>query len=644
LVIHRDLKAENILVTKTGKIKILDFGIATLQINKSERENQNQFPAFLTPKTTAPECFSGRGITTATDIYSLGVLLYSLLSGAHPIDLNNKSFQEIVELVSTQKIQPIASRFNHLSNDTKLVHAENRSTTTRKLNRIFKSDLESILQRALQKEPADRYQSVAHFAQDLDYFLRGYAIETANNSHTYKARKFILRNRTYVSIAALFLITIITGSLLYSIQITAERDHATFQAQKAEETASFLLGLFDFNLPEISQGRDITAYEILERGYEQASSLNDPQLQASMLTTMGNAFSRLSEFETGQEVLSRAIEKSSEAFGKDSEEHADALYAMGLSHSDTHMWNLAKPYYRESLEIYTSLLPESHPKVARSMSRVGMALRQLGEPDSALVYSERAYELMHANHSFRHPDLLQAMNEYAYVISATDPEKSEDVYLDVIARYIEAGLDTDYRLASPYNNLAFLYRNMERYEEAAIYYRKSLAISSETLGEDHSYTNMVRSNLLTPLYNVGFHEEAEEILQLNIQINTARYTKKHWRTGGSYGAYGNYMIRLGNFEKAASKFETRYTIYSEVLGADHIWTSGARGALAAAHFFMGNNDLAEELYQNHISIYEERYPDFNNVHRGHIRNLIGFYEADEETYSGIIERYRRLLQ
>jgi eukaryotic-like serine/threonine-protein kinase len=644
LVIHRDLKAENILVTKSGNVKILDFGISTLQINKTEAGEQNQNPAFLTPKTTAPECFTGKGITTATDIYSLGLLLYVLVSGTHPVDFENKTFDEIVEFISTQKLPPVPIRYKNLSVDDQLKNAENRNTSIRKLLNTLESDLNYILQKALRKNSDERYHSVAHFSQDLENYITGHTVSAADNTPSYRAKKFIQRNRAYVTIAAVFFITIISGSLLYSIQITTERDNANFQAQKAEETASFLLGLFEFNLPEVSQGRDITAYEILEKGYEQALNLNDPQLQASMMTTIGNAFSRLSEFDTGQEILSMAIEKSHEVFGELSVEKADALYAMGLSHSDNHMWHLAKPYYRESLSIYSDLLPENHPKVARAMSRVGMAHRQLGEPDSALVYSEKAYEIMQANHSFRHPDLLQSMNEYGFVISAINPEKAEEIFLDVIARHIEAGHENDYRLASPYNNLAFLYRNMERYPEAADYYRKSLEISSNTLGDDHRYTYMVRTNLLTPLFHMGLHGEAEEILQYNIEVNRNRYTENHWRTGGAYGAYGSYMMQIGEYEKATDHIHMQYKIYTEQLGADHIWTSYARGALAANQFFLGNQETATELYNNHITVYEERYPDFNNDHRSQINRLIRFYQADEEKYSDIIDRYRQLLQ
>jgi eukaryotic-like serine/threonine-protein kinase len=644
LVIHRDLKAENILVTNTGSVKILDFGIATLQLSDESEEGGDQLPAFLTPKTTAPEYFNGSDITTATDVYSLGILLYQLVCGVHPFNFKNKSLDEVIEQIKTQHYVPAHRRFAQLGSKEQNAAAANRGTDIGRLNKVLKSDIDFIFQKAINTNSEDRYQSVTQLTADIENYLNGYPVTAAKNTSGYKAKKFIHRNRVSISVAASFLIIFLSLSLIYSVQLTRERDNANLQAQKAEEISSFLLGMFEYNHPEVSQGQSITAYEMLQRGHQRAANLDDQQLQASLLTTIGNAYSRLSEFETGQEVLSQAIEKNSAAFGKHSEEHADALYAMGLSHSDTHMWNLAKPYYREALAIYSSLLPENHPKVARSMSRVGMALRQLGEPDSALVYSETAYELMQANHSFRHPDLLQAMNEYAYVISATDPERAEDVFLDVIGRHIEAGNETDYRLASPYNNLAFLYRNMERYEEAAIYYRKSLAISSETLGDDHSYTNMVRTNLLTPLFYMGMHEEAEEILQFNIQVNTDRYTKNHWRTGSSYGAYGSYMMRLGRYNIAASKFKTRYDIYTDQLGADHLWTSAARGALAATHYFLGNEDQAKVLYESHIQLFEERYPDFMHTHRNQISNLIQFYEADEEEYADIIERYRQLLR
>jgi serine/threonine protein kinase len=643
LIIHRDLKPENILVTKSGKVKILDFGIATLQNDENAGKLKGNPPDFLTLKSAAPEQVLGLNVTTETDVYSLGLLLYRLLTGFHPLEFSGKSAAEAIGILKAETVTPGYIRYAKLPAEIKSSIAGKRNTTPAKLERQLKGDLEVILQKSLHLKRENRYSSIDQMWSDLQLYLNINPLSSQQDNHPVRLKKYLKRNRILLSAAGLVLIAISSIVFYYSGQVKMERDIAIFQAEKAEEVTAFLLDLFESNDPAYAQGEVITALSMLDRGLERAGNIKTNQLRASMLATIGDALTRLSEFDKAETALEQALDLSLITFGELSLETAGVLLSIGKNHSDNHMWYLALPFYENSHEIYSSLLSSDDPRVARSLSRTGMALAQLGKVDKALEYSEKAYRIIRGNHSYNHPDLINAMIEYASVLSAKDQEKAEDIYLDAISRLLESGHQFDYRLASPYNNLAMLYRNMEKYELSEEYYKKSLEVSRLTMGDDHRYTRMVHTNLLTPLFHLGKHEEAEGILKENIEIYRDRFSEYHWRTGNAYGAYGVYMISIGDYEKADSLFQKKAAIFRDQLGEDHIWTSYAIGALAAAKRFLNKTELADSLYNRHIVIFEERYPNYNNDHRNQLQRLINMYDGSEEHYSEVIERYQALL-
>jgi eukaryotic-like serine/threonine-protein kinase len=643
LIIHRDLKPENILVTKTGKIKILDFGIATLQNAESSNNSTDNLRDYLTLKSAAPEQVSGLGVTTETDVYSLGLLLYRLITGFHPLEFSEKSTAEAISIIETKTVTPGYIRYSKLPAKIKSSVAKNRSTTPAKLEQQLKGDLEVILQKALHLKKESRYSSIDQMWSDLQRYLSIKPLLSQQDNHPLRLKKFFKRNRVLITVAGVLLTAFSSIVIYYSGQVKKERDFAIYQAEKAEEVTAFLLELFEANDPAYAQGEEITALTMLDRGLERADNIENYQLRTSMLATIGDALTRLSEFDKAATVLEQALDLSIITFGELSVETASVLHSIGKNYSDNHNWHLALPFYENSHEIYSSILSSDDPRVARSLSSMGVTLANLGEIDTALEYSERAYLIIRGNHSYNHPDLFNAMNEYAYVLSATDQEKAEEIYHDVISKLMESGRQLDYRLASPYNNLGMLYRNMEKYELSEEYYKKALEVSKLTMGDDHRFTRMVHINLLTPLFNLGKHDEAEEILKKNIEINKNRYSEFHWRVGSAYGAYGVYMINIGDYEKANSLFQKQSALYGDQLGEDHIWTSYSIGALAATYYFLNEIDFAESLYNRHIVIYEERYPNFNNDHKSQLRRLINMYSKSEESFSDVIERYKALL-
>jgi len=639
LVIHRDLKPQNILVNKHGQLKILDFGVATIQ----SKQLSNQAEGFLTPSYAAPEQLSNNKITTATDIYALGVLLYQLLSGCKPFDLTNKTIKEMIE-IKLNIIKP-SLRFSKLPENEKIEIARKRSTTPQKLSKILSGELDQIVKKTLSPNVDERYPSANSLKQDISNYENKFPIHACNQTFVYRTNKFIRRNYKELSVALVMICTIVGLLLFYFKNIETERNIAIHETEKAEEITDFMIGLFEMNDPAQNPGNHLTAKDLLYIGLEKTENLTDNELQAGILTVMGNALTNLSDFEKADEVLESAVQKNRTIHGELDISTADAIYALGNNHSKNMMWELALPYFEKAHEIYSKLLDPNHFKVVNSLSKLTIAMWNTGNEETAIELSERAYNLVSRGEALRSPELLELVSDYGYhLVNKKDYEKAENIFLQVIDTYVEIGGEGDSRLATQYNRLATLYRIQENYLNAENYFRKALDISTHTMGEDHRFTRMVRMNLVTPLLHLGKHEEIEYHFQNNIEITEGRFGPDHWRTGSAYGAYGVYLVNQGNYEKAEELFRKNLGIYQKAIGEDHVWTAYVYGALAACYRFLGEHELARQYYERHLPIYEERAPDFNNDHVSQIRRLIRMYEQSGGDYNEYINWYSTLLE
>ncbi len=362
LIVHRDLKPSNVLVRNDGQVKLLDFGIAKLL----ETEGRASEPTWLTvegeraltPEYAAPEQLKGEAVTTATDIYGLGVLLYVLLTGRHPAGSGPHTPAELVKaIVDTEPARPSDSAVSTPANaEIITTNASRRATTPDKLRRLLRGDLDTIVAKALKKQPTERYPSVTALADDLRRYLRNEPISARPDTIAYRAAKFVRRNRVPVVLATLGIVATLVGSISTWVQARTarvERDFAFRQLARAERINS----LNELLLTDLAPiGKPLTGNELLEREEHivQGEHYEDAANHVELLISIGGQYSGEEENAKARRVLEQAYALS-----------------RGLQEKSTRA--------KASCELAWALIPSG--ELSRAESLVQAGLRELpGQP------------------------------------------------------------------------------------------------------------------------------------------------------------------------------------------------------------------------------------------------------------------------
>ncbi len=658
LVIHRDLKPGNILVTNDGRVKLLDFGIAKLLAE------DDQVPMMtvtwtgmqlMTPAYASPEQMSGQTVTTASDVYALGVLLYELLTGQRPFDLAGQARRAMEDLVlhaEPKKPSTVIGETTGTADATAhaTARATTRSTAPQRLRQRLAGDLDTICLKALRKEPQRRYQSAEQLGADLRAHLAGMPVSARKPTLQYRVSKFARRNRAALFTVATVLM-LVTGLIgFYTFRLATERDRATLEADKATQIKDFVVDLFDAADPD--RDEPATARDLLDEGATRIETelTDQPEVRAEMMTVMGELNHKLGDYDQAEALLEDAFATRRAVFGEQHPLVAASLYELAVNRRYQGRYADADSLHRVALALRRSLLPDDASDIMRSTNELGLVAWSLGNYAEAEVMHRETLERRRAMPNTDPLAIATSLNNLGLALTYQNrPAEAKPLYEEALAiRRAEQGSEHS-EVARLYNNLALASSWEGDDVTAEQHYRTALDIRLKRFGEEHPLVASSQLNLAVALDNQRKDDEAELLYRASLEMRRKLLGEAHNLTLVSQSYLAGFLIYQAQYTEAATLIRAALTHQRAQLPHDHpdvIYTTERLGSVLLEEGL--NLGQSETYLREALRLYEQRY---GQEHRRYARTLgktamvrraVGDMEGAEQIFRETLDLWTRI--
>jgi serine/threonine protein kinase/tetratricopeptide (TPR) repeat protein len=637
-VIHRDLKPSNVLVKNDGSVRLLDFGISK-QLESLDLQVDQTMTGLrmMTPAYASPEQIRGDRVGISTDVYSLGVILYELLTGQLPFDLSGLNPAEAASIIAEHEPgKPSAAVKRTTDSDA------NSHTLSLSLSKTAWADLDVLCLNAMHKDPRRRYRSVEALIRDVDHYLNGEPLEARPDTLDYRIGKFVRRNRRAVAATTVIFAVIVGLIAFFTVHLAKARDTALAEAARTQRIQQFTANLFQGGDPAAGPSDSLRVITIVDRGVQEAKTLNhDPKVQAELYQNLGSIYQKLGKFEPADSLLRSALEQRKSLFGADSPEAAESLTALGLLRSDQAHLDEAEQLVRQGLEMAKRHLPPNHPALAKATLAYGKVLAERGSYDQAITALDEAVRLQSAP-GVAPADLatsLSALADAHYRAGHYDICKS--LYTRVLEMHGQIYGERHPLVADDLGSLAAVQRDLGYYSEAERLDRQALDIAQSYYGNNHPKTAGCLTALAESLTYENKYDEAVSSLNQALAIQERVYGPAHPSVAETLNELGNVASMRDHLDEAEARFQRAADIYRAVYGDHHYLVAIALSNVAGITYDKKDYARAEQLFRDVIRRYKETLPADNvNLAIAHIklgRTLLRenrYKDAEPETLAG----------
>ncbi|MGM0376163.1 MAG: tetratricopeptide repeat protein [Bacteroidota bacterium] len=672
LVIHKDLKPNNIFIDQNGFLKLMDFGIA--QISGGAEADNNALNAY-TPRYASPEQKNNGKVTTLSDVYQLGLLLCNLLTGIH--------WQDIQHKFKHPALANVLGTFPE--KDVKHILTQRGLQNTKQLFHKLKGDLHAVMTTSLHENPDERYRTVQELQTDIENYFNNQPLKARGLHFNYLLSKFVKRNRIRLKVASFFLL-IITGLMVnYTIAITQQKNkarenalEAQLQASKAQSVTSYLKSVFSLGDPYVNSANDITVDEMLDRGYNRLINAShiDADIKAEILLTMSTVFLENGGFDKSMHALKNAHDiKDSLKSGK----HQDlsdiysqyATFFQKNSQLDTafhfihkalkidslHMADhptdltydlekLGKLYamqsdYEKAVPIYHEVLRRMKQeddfrkeiKIAGVESTLGEIYHRLSDYPNSKKYLMRSYKVHSAMKDSTNEYLINDLSKIALLYLDLEKLDSAEYFMDqCIEKTKQVSGDSSINLVHRYYTAASIQKKKNNYEESLSYAKDAYNISRKEYGENHIWTALRLNTIGLTYSHFGMPAKAESYYLKGLKILENDYPEYTKYLATSRYNLAESFLKQRKTERAVNLFQEVYEMEKDIYSEEHPSLAFTLTRLGRSLMDAGKPDEAYPHIKKAYSTMEEK---FDSIHsrRGDCATLLAEFYLKKQKWT-----------